>query len=269
MRPSPLPASESIKQRLARGDTILALTLVVPSAETAAQAAALGFDVLWVEMEHSPITLESLRGIVLATRSQPAVVFARVPVTERWTAKRVLDQGVAGVVFPFVGSGSEAQRAARACRYPPIGDRGSGAGLACVTWPLPGDYYASADENVVAVAMIEDRAGLDAADDIAATPGIDVIFIGTSDLAFALGARGDDSAPVVQDAIARIAEAARRHGKPLGRPAPTPADVQRGRKQGFQFFQTVTELGLMKRGAVDFFAPTSVEIGERTTAPLY
>ena len=70
-----------------------------------------------------------MRNIVLATRDLPAVPFARVPVAETWTAKRVLDAGVHGVVFPFVSTPALAKQAAEACRYPPVGRRGSGAAL--------------------------------------------------------------------------------------------------------------------------------------------
>ena len=69
-------------------------------------------------MEHSPITLETLRNIVLATRGLPALTFARVPVNEIWTAKRVLDAGVSGVMFPFTSTPELAAQAAAACRYP-------------------------------------------------------------------------------------------------------------------------------------------------------
>ena len=90
-----------VRAKLAAGETVLAATLVTSNLESAALIATLGFDFLWVEMEHSPVTLESLRAIVLATRGRPASVFARVPLIELWTAKRVLDQGVSGVIFPL------------------------------------------------------------------------------------------------------------------------------------------------------------------------
>src|ERR1041385_5097288 len=86
--------SESInpvRRRLAAGEPVFAITITVPSVESAARAAHLGFDFLWIEMEHSPITLETLRAMVLATRGAPAAPFARVPVNEPWAAKRVLD----------------------------------------------------------------------------------------------------------------------------------------------------------------------------------
>src|SRR6476646_7056181 len=109
-----------VRAKLAAGDTVLAATLVTGNLESAALIATLGFDFLWVEMEHSPITLETLRHIVLATRGLPAVPFARVPVNELWTAKRVLDAGVHGVMFPFTSTPEAARQAVAACRYPPL-----------------------------------------------------------------------------------------------------------------------------------------------------
>src|SRR5437764_14769675 len=124
------PWSNPVRARLEAGEFVTALTITTNSIETAARAATLGFDFLWMEMEHSPITLETLRAAVLATRALPAMVFARVPVVELWTAKRVLDQGVSGVIFPFTSTPELAKTAAEACKYPPIGRRGSAASLA-------------------------------------------------------------------------------------------------------------------------------------------
>ncbi len=244
-----------VRRRLEAGDTVLAVTITTSNIETAALAARLGFHFLWVEMEHSPITLETLRSIVLATRGLPAPVFARVPVVELWTAKRVLDQGVSGVIFPFTSSPELACRAAQACRYPPQGRRGSGAALAMACWPGPGDYYDSADANIVVTAVIEEACAVERIDEIAATPGIDVLFIGTSDLSFSLGLRGRQDEPRLRAAINRIAEAAKRNGKFLGRPAASPAQVLEFREQGFQVFQCATELGLMTAGAARFLEP--------------
>jgi 2-keto-3-deoxy-L-rhamnonate aldolase RhmA len=92
-------------------------------------------------MEHSPVSLETLRNIVLATRGLPAVPFARPPVNELWTAKRVLDAGVLGVIFPFTSTPELARQAAAACRYPPVGRRGSGASLAAFRWSAAEGYY--------------------------------------------------------------------------------------------------------------------------------
>src|ERR1043166_2419865 len=249
------PWCSPVRARLAAGQPVFAVTITTPSVEAAAHAATLGFHFLWVEMEHSPVTLETLRLMVLATRGLPASIFARVPVNELWTAKRVLDQGVHGVIFPFTGSAEKAARAAAGCRYPPAGLRGSGAGQAVRTWPNTGSYYDSCDEHVMTICVVEEAAALEEIDAIAATPGVDVIFIGTSDLSFSLGLRGRQDEPKLDEAVAKIVAAAKKHGKFVGRPALTPEAIKKYQRQGFQFFMTKTDLELMDVGAADLLGP--------------
>jgi 2-keto-3-deoxy-L-rhamnonate aldolase RhmA len=248
-----------VRLRLAAGQPVFGLTISLPSPEIAAHAATLGFHFLWIEMEHSPISLESLRGIVLATRGLPAQVFARVPAIELWQAKRVLDQGVSGVIFPFTTTADKAATAAAATKYPPLGRRGSGAGAAVRTWPQQyGSYYDSADANVMTICVIEESRALEDIDAIAATPGIDVLFIGTSDLSFSLGLRGRQDDPGIAQAIARIRDAAARHGKVIGRPAASVEEVRRFMADGFLFFQMCSEIGLMDIGARHLLDPLGI-----------
>src|ERR1700740_1461192 len=124
-----------VKQRFRAGQPVFGCTITVNSIDVAAHAADAGFDFLWIEMEHSPISLETLRNMVLATRGLPALPFARGPEDETWQATPALDAGVCGVMFPFTSTPELARQAAAACRYPPVGRRGSGAGLAMFVWP--------------------------------------------------------------------------------------------------------------------------------------
>jgi len=244
-----------VKELLKKGQPAVGVVISVNSVEVAAQAAALGFDFLWLEMEHSPLTLETVRNIVLATRGLPAVPFARPPVNELWMAKRVLDAGVLGVIFPFTSTPELARQAAAACRYPPHGLRGSGADLAHFRWPAPEGYYDFADRNVLVVAVVENTTAVARIDEIAAVPGIDVLFIGTSDLSFSLGLRGRQDHPRLEKAIARIVAAGKKHGKVLGRPAGTPEQIKRFQHQGFLFFMAGTDTALMAAGAAQFLKP--------------
>ena len=250
---SALPGKNPLKELLRKGQSAIGVVVTVNNVEVAARLAALGFDFLWLETEHSPLSLETIRNIVLATRCLPAVLLARPPVSELWTAKRLLDMGVLGVIFPFTSSLELARRAVAACRYPPTGLRGSGADLARLRWPEAANYYDFADESVLVVAMIEDVEGLSSIDQIAAVPGIDVIFIGTSDLSFSLGLRGEQHHPRLEAAVARITAAAKRHGKVLGRPGRTPEEIRRFQAQGFRFFMTGTELDFLEAGTRRFF----------------
>src|SRR5438067_4605693 len=216
-----------VKERLQKGEPVFGVVISVNNVEVAAQAANLGFDFLWLEMEHAPLSMETVRNIVLATRGLPAVPLARPPVNELWTAKRLLDAGVLGVIFPFTRTPELARQAVAACRYPPIGLRGSGADLAQARWPAPQGYYDFADKNVLVVAVVEDVSAVSCIDEIAATPGLDVLFIGTSDLSFSLGLRGRQDHPELDAAVAKIVAAGKRHGKILGRPARTPEQINK------------------------------------------
>jgi 2-keto-3-deoxy-L-rhamnonate aldolase RhmA len=253
---APAPRGKNpLKELFRKGETAIGVLVTVNNVEVAARTASLGFDFLWIETEHSPLSLETVRNIVLATRGLRAVPLARPPINELWTAKRLLDMGVLGVIFPFTTTPELARQAVAACRYPPAGLRGSGADLARLRWSEAENYYDFADENVLVVAMIEDVQGLSRIDEIAAVPGIDVIFIGTSDLSFSLGLRGDEHHPRVEAAVAKIAAAVKPQGKVLGRPARTPEEVRRFQAQGFQFLMTGTELDLLAAGARQFFDP--------------
>jgi 2-keto-3-deoxy-L-rhamnonate aldolase RhmA len=244
-----------VRKLLADDKPVIGATVTVNSVDVAAHLANSGFDFLWVEMEHSPITLETYRNMVLATRGLKAMPFARVPVNELWTAKRVLDAGALGVMFPFTSTPELARQAVAACKYPPEGKRGAGPGLATFRWPSPAEsYYKFANRNVMVITIIEDQSGVDHIDEIAAVPGIDVIFIGPNDLSFQL-AGGDGNHPKVKAATEKIIAAAKRNKKVLGRPAGTPEDVKKYMEQGFLFFQGPSELGLMRSGTKPLLDP--------------
>src|SRR5436190_24210275 len=108
---SPPLCINPVKEKLERGEPVFGIVISVNNVEVAAQAANLGFDFLWIEMEHSPISMEGLRNIVLATRGLPAIPIARPPVNALWTAKRVLDAGALGVIFPFTRTAELARQA--------------------------------------------------------------------------------------------------------------------------------------------------------------
>ncbi len=268
-----LPASAQtqwenpVKKTLKEGKPVVGLTVTVPSAEIAVQAANLGFDFLWIEMEHSAITLESARNIVLATQGTKTIPIIRVPVNELWTAKRALDIGALGVIFPFTSTPELARQAVAACRYPPHGLRGSGPGLASMRWPAPGGYADFSDQNAMVIIIIEQKQAVDRIDEILDVPGIDVAFIGPNDLSHSYGFRGRQT-PEVKAAIAKVAAAARKRGIPVGRTA-SAADINEHIKDGFTFFQASSELGMMAAGARPLLDALGKKGPDPKTRPMY
>src|SRR5206468_325451 len=123
---------------------------------------------------------------------------------------------------------------------------------------VPGSYYDSCDQEVFTICVVEEASALDEIDAIAATPGVDALFISTNNLSFSLSLRGRQNEPVLESAIARIAKAARLHGKFLGRPAGTPEQINRFMEQGFLLFQMPTKIGLIELGARQLLEPLSI-----------
>jgi 2-keto-3-deoxy-L-rhamnonate aldolase RhmA len=244
-----------VKRALREGKTVIGVTITAANVDVAASLANAGFDFLWIEMEHSPLTLETVRSMILATRGLKAVPITRVPVNEPWMAKRVLDMGSLGVIFPFTETRALAEQAVRSCKYPPLGIRGFGPGLATARWGMnTPDYVKFANENVLVVTIIEQKQAVEHIEEIASVPGVDVLFIGVNDLSFSLGVGGKLSDPLVENAVNKILAAGKKYGVPVGYPAGAPAEINRRIAQGFRFFQASSDLGLMMSGARDLLS---------------
>jgi 2-keto-3-deoxy-L-rhamnonate aldolase RhmA len=264
---APVAWENPLKQLLRDGKSAVGMTISIPAADVVLQAARVGFDFVWIEMEHSPITLESVRNMVLATQGTHLIPIVRVPVNEIWTAKRALDAGALGVVFPFTSTPELARQAVDACRYPPIGRRGAGAGLASMRWPAPQGYADFSDKNALVIIIIEEKRAVENIDAILDVPGIDVAFIGPNDLSYSYGDRGRQT-PQVQAAIAKVLAAAKKRGIPAGRTAGT-NDIKGHITQGFQFFQASSELGFLAAGARPFLEAAGKSAPDTKNRPLY
>jgi 4-hydroxy-2-oxoheptanedioate aldolase len=254
-RPAKATAVSTLRKALKEGRAVVGATIAVPNVDTALAAANAGFDFLWIEMEHAPITLESLREILLATAGTPAVPLTRVPVNEAWLAKQVLDMVRLGLVFHFTSTRELAEQAVAACHYPPLGVRGFGPALATSLYGLSGaDYAKFADENVLVVVIIEQKRAVENVEAIASVPGVDVLFVGVNDLSFSLGVGGRTTDPLVEQALEKVLAAGRKHGIPVGYPSGNSDEINKRIVQGFRFFQGGNELGLMRNGARDMLS---------------
>jgi 2-keto-3-deoxy-L-rhamnonate aldolase RhmA len=258
-----------VKKTLDGGGIVIGGTVTASSLDTMAVMANAGFDFLWLEGEHSPLTLETMRNMILMTQGRKAVPFTRVPVNELWTAKRMLDIGSLGVIFPFTDTPELAKQAVAACKYPPEGRRGVGPGLATLRWPAPGGYPQWANKNVMVITIIERRIAVEQIEEIAAVPGIDVLFIGLNDLSYSYGVPGQLTAPVIKDAVQRIMLAGKKHGIPVGGPGGA-ADIKRMIAEGYRFIQGPSDLSLMQTATRDFFGSLKTAgVEKKEPVPLY
>jgi 4-hydroxy-2-oxoheptanedioate aldolase len=161
---------------------------------------------------------------------------------------RALDAGAMGLICPLVNSAEEAARFVAACRYPPHGVRSSGATRAMVYAGF--DYGLASDSQLLKFAMIETRDALDRLDAIAATPGLDGLYVGPSDLSLALGSSQgfDKDEPALMDAYRAVAEACARHGLAAGIHTASPAFAERMAGLGFRFITLVGDFNFLLAG---------------------
>src|SRR5215472_11248182 len=204
-----------VRHKLKQGQPSIGTWLTLPDPLAARLMGRVGFDWLTVELEHTPTNFETAATIFAIVSASGSVPLARVPWNTGENIKRVLDTGAWGIVVPMVNSRAEAEAAVAAARYAPRGNRSIGGQLHAVNFETdPATYYARANDEILVVLMVEHVKAIEAADEILAVPGIDVIFIGPNDLHNSMGKPPafDSNDPAFTDAVAHVLKTARKHG---------------------------------------------------------
>ncbi|MGC2199899.1 MAG: aldolase/citrate lyase family protein [Stellaceae bacterium] len=208
-----------MKKKLAAGDLVLCMNLrLARTVDIAMVAKAGGYDALYVDMEHSPYSIETTATICAAALGIGITPLVRVPSHEAHWSSRVLDGGAQGVIVPHVNNRGEAEAVVRNCRFPPLGGRsvmGLGPALGYRAQPL-GEINDRLNAETALIVMLETAEGIENARAIAAVPGIDVLLIGSGDLTTDYGIPGQVDHPRLREAYERVAEACRTHGRVLG-----------------------------------------------------
>lgn len=204
---------------LSRGEVALSMQVrLVDSVEIAQIAGSAGYDSLYVDVEHSAMSLWQASQICVAALGVGIAPFVRVPSPEPEYVSRALDGGAMGVIVPHVANADDARKAVRASKFPPLGDRSVSTGLPQLqfrSWPLA-EARRVLNERTAVVAMIESREALENVEEIAAVEGIDILFVGTNDLCAQLGIDGQFEHDEVEAAYVRTIAACHRHGKHAG-----------------------------------------------------
>jgi 2-keto-3-deoxy-L-rhamnonate aldolase RhmA len=206
----------TFKRALVAGERLLGLWVNFAHAPIAEVLAGSGFDWLLFDMEHTPSDLDIVGQQLLALRGTPVAPIVRVPVHDIAWIKRVLDAGAPNIMVPNIRSVEEAHEVASWTRFAPDGQRGVASSTRAGGWLRRKDFLARANDEIGVIVQIESREALDALAGICAVPGIDAVFIGPSDLAAALGHRGQAGHPEVQAAIAKAIATGRAAGRTVG-----------------------------------------------------
>lgn len=203
---------------------------------TAEIMAAQGFDSITVDMQHGALDYSHLLPMFQAMRASGTTLMARVPWLEPGVIMKALDAGAYGIICPMVNSAEDAARFVSTLRYPPLGQRSFGPTR--VSYAAGANYAVEANSNILGFAMIETAEGMANLDAIAATPGLDGIYVGPADLTLSLtGGRlapgFDREEPEMVAALQTILAACKRNGIRAGLHCGTPDYAARAIGWGF------------------------------------
>jgi 4-hydroxy-2-oxoheptanedioate aldolase len=207
-----------MKEKLQKGGIAAGVIIQDPAVQVVEVLGLLGFDWLFIDCEHSPMSLEDVGKLVMAADLRGITPLVRVPQNLPEIILRYLDVGAMGIIVPGVDTVEDAQKAVRAAKYPPEGVRGL-AGVRGADFGLSGplgDYVKIANQETLVVADVESREGVENIEGILGTEGVDGVVIGSNDLSQSLGVPGQTNNPVVIEAIDKILAAGKKKGKPIG-----------------------------------------------------
>ena len=243
----------SLARRLAAGETVFTgWCSAVPSPLVPETIAREGFPAVTIDQQHGLWDNGGTLAAIAAIRSGGAAPVVRIPLGAFAMASRVLDCGAEGVIAPMINNVDNAKEFVSATKYPPLGERswGPARSMTIVGITDPKLYLREANTSVVSIAMIETREAMDNLDAIAGTPGIDVLFVGPSDLSIGLsgGAELDPHSKTVENALDKIVAACRKAGKVPGLYCANAERAAACAKRGIRFLAVNSDLGFLRAG---------------------
>jgi 2-keto-3-deoxy-L-rhamnonate aldolase RhmA len=207
-----------------------------------------GCDFVFLDCEHSGFSDETVKWMVRAFQAADVAVITRARAKTYTHVARILDMGSEGIILPMLGTAEQAKDLAAWAHYPPVGVRGAGFGMAHDDY-APGPAAAkmvAADKRVKTFAQIETVEGVANVEAIAATPGIDGIWIGQFDLSASLGIPAQFDHPKFREATLAITAAGKRHGKTLGRLVMSEAEARQAWEDGFHMLAYGTDAATLQ-----------------------
>ena len=192
-------------------------------------------DFVLIDMEHGPLDIAQVAGIISRFKSVPASPIVRVPASEYHFVARVMDAGAHGIMAPNVRDAEQARRLNDAMRYAPDGNRGLGLGTSHNDFarPDPELYMADANRSNILICQIESTTALRNLDSIASEPGVDCLWVGHMDLTQSMGIVGQLEHPAFLQALRDVVETAKGHGQLAGIQPGTPGQAADWMEIGF------------------------------------
>jgi 2-keto-3-deoxy-L-rhamnonate aldolase RhmA len=214
----------------------------------------LGFEWLMLDTEHSPLNPETTAAMSAILGGEGPVPLVRVGNVDPYLIKQALDGGARGVLVPLVNTAEQARAVVSYAKYPPQGVRGAAAAAASRYGLDLARYLREANQETLVGVQIETREALENLEAIASVDGVDLLFVGPTDLTLNLGLIDQRSHPDVQSAMRRVVEACRRHGKVPGTLVVSREEKKRALEIGFRFISLASDVRFLLEGARHFLA---------------
>ncbi|MEJ5308588.1 MAG: aldolase/citrate lyase family protein [Anaerolineae bacterium] len=245
--------SNPVTDKLRSGQPSVGSWLSLCSPVAAETMAAMGWDWLVVDVEHSPVGFETMVNCFRATQLGGAVPMARIPWNDTIWIQRTLDAGALGLVVPMVNTAEDARGVVSNMRYAVKGQRSFGGSR--IAAYIDGDYRTWTEENLAVIVMIETMQAVENAEAILGTEGVVGCFIGPNDLALSMGVSPSETGPGTahEAAIQAVLAAAKKTGKAAGKHCFTAPEVTLRIGQGFQFLALASDLRFMAKAAREAF----------------
>ncbi len=208
---------KNLKKRIKNGEAVNGCWLNLGSSLTAEIVGSAGYDWVLIDLEHGAGNEKDVLAQLQAIEHFNTAAIIRIENGNKQRIHRVLDLGAEGVMVPRITSVEEAKNVVSGLRYPPEGSRGIAKMVRATEFGKNfAEYFRAANENILGVVQIETMEALHCVDEIAAIDGVDVLFIGPSDLSMALGIFGQTDHPLYKDALKATVSAAQKAGKATG-----------------------------------------------------
>lgn len=232
--------SNAMKTKMQAGEPVVGVFVSIESPTTVELLAHAGVDFVMVDSEHNPVSPAEAANMYRAAEVLGVPALTRIGENSQQVIAKFMDAGNLGVMMPMINSGEDAQRLVSYVKYPPVGRRGLAAVRANEYGmnAAMGDYVAAANAATTVIAQIETLEGIEHADAIINTDGVDVVFLGPTDLSVALGVPGQGKHEKVLDVITDLTKKIVGAGKVSGTIARTPEDYGYWRDRGVGFFLT-------------------------------
>jgi 4-hydroxy-2-oxoheptanedioate aldolase len=226
-----------MKQKLKAGGPVFGAGVRLPAPGLVEVMGYAGMDYVLIDAEHGSIGWADMERMILAAFASDTTPIVRVHENNEAMVMRALDIGAMGVLVPHCRNAEDAQRLVNGALYPPQGKRGIGPGRGAKFGAVSTeDYFANINNEVVVMAMIEDAEAIENIDEIVEVKGVDVLVVGTSDLAASMGLPGQALHPTVTAAAEKALVAATRKGVAVGYPIRNPEDGKQAIQKGFRVF---------------------------------